>query len=143
VAALNEQLRAKFLCKSYESTHFRGKILRVIITISEPWDLGESIQWHPITGELLQFIDDGQGGRMLIKLDRPIKYRKSEWQYVVGAPRHCGDRVESLWAGTGILSALTGITGERAMSDNPLDTSDLRGGFAFIGDVEPASALNA
>jgi hypothetical protein len=111
--------------------------MRVTVTISEPWELGEAMQWCSLPGELQRVVDDGPGGRVLIKLDDPIKYRGLEWHYVVGAPRHAGDRVASLQAGQKVLSALTGITGQQAMSDSPFDTSNWRGGLAFVGDIEP------
>jgi hypothetical protein len=114
--------------------------MRVSVTISEPWELGEAVQWRSLAGELQRLIDDAQGGRVLIKLDHSIRYRGSEWHYVVGTPRHSGDRLAALQAGQKVLSALTGITVQQAVSDNPFDTSGWRGGLALVGDIEPIRA---
>jgi hypothetical protein len=114
--------------------------MRVTITISDPWEVGEAVHWRSLAGLVSQMVDDGRGGRMLIKLDDPIKYRGSAWHYLIGAPRHAGDRVVSLQTAGRLRSALTGITEQQAISDDPFDTSNWRGGLAFIGDIEPIAA---
>ena len=113
--------------------------MRISVTISEPWELGEAIHWRALGGELTRAVEDEHGGRVLIKLDSPIKYRGLEWQYIVGAPRHRGDRVAALQTGELVMTALTAITAQQAMSDNPFDTTSWRGGLAFVGDLRRSS----
>jgi hypothetical protein len=114
--------------------------MRITVTISEPWELDEAMQWRSFPGEMQRLIDAAHGGRVLIKLDDPLQYRGSKWHYVVGTARHTGDSVASLQAGQKVLSALTGITEQQAMSDNPFDMGHWRGGLAFVGDIEPILA---
>jgi hypothetical protein len=113
--------------------------MRISIIISEPWELGESVKWQPLRGQLLQAVNDELGGRALIKLDEGICYRGSNWRFVVATPRHQGDNIVSLHNGKRVASALTGISDQQAESSSPLDTSNWRGGLAFVGDVEQTS----
>lgn len=109
--------------------------MRISISISDPWELGEALSWHPLTGELLTSVKNEHGGRALIKLDNPISYYGSNWRYVVAAPRHQGDEIGALETGKKIMCAFTGIPDEQAEAGSPLDTQNWRGGLAFIGDL--------
>jgi hypothetical protein len=111
----------------------------VRISISDPWDLGEALQWKPLRGHLLQTASDERGGKALIELDEPVSYGGSVWRYVIAAPRHQGNQITELQSGRKVFSALVGISDQQAKADNPFDTSKWRGGgLVFIGDVEPA-----
>ena len=52
--------------------------MRIVVRISDPWDLGEAIEWKPLEGTLLQIIEDEQGGKALIVLDHGVAYRGAE-----------------------------------------------------------------
>ncbi|TAK56179.1 MAG: hypothetical protein EPO25_01695 [Gammaproteobacteria bacterium] len=112
--------------------------MRIAISISDPWELGEVLKWQPLRGEVLQTVNDDRGGRALIRLDDAISYRGSNWRYVVAIPRHQGNEMAGLYSGKKVLGAFTGISEQQAESSNPLDTTNWRGGLAFSGDVEPA-----
>lgn len=113
--------------------------MRITISISDPWELGEALKWQPIQGELLRMASDERGGRALIKLDAALNYRGSVWHYVVAAPRHQGSTIAGLQTGRKVLAALTGIPDQQAESSGVPDTSNWRGGLAFLGDVEPVA----
>ncbi len=110
---------------------------RVLVRVSDPWDLGESLRWRPLEGELLQIASDERGGRALIKLDDRIEYRGSVCRYVVAAPRHEGATIAAIQKGEKVFCNFTGISDSQAASSDPLDTSTWRGGVAIIGDLEP------
>jgi len=112
--------------------------MRISVSISDPWELGEALKWQPLQGELLQMVNDEHGGRALIKLDNAINYRGSSWRYVVATSRHQGRPIAEIQNGK-VASAFTGISEQQAESSSPLDTSNWRGGLAFVGDIEPAS----
>lgn len=112
--------------------------MQILITVSDPWDFGESVKWQPFKGELLQTVNDERGGRILIKLDNAINHQDSVYRHLVAAPRHQGSEITDLHAGIKILCAFTGISDEQAKSSAPLDTSNWRGGLAFVGEVEAA-----
>lgn len=115
------------------------KPLLISITVSDPWDVGEAVNWQPIEGHLLQMENDAHGGQALIKFDGSISYRGSVYRYAVASPRLEGHQIAELNAGKMVCSALTGISDHQAESSSPLDISNWRGGLAFVGDIEPAS----
>jgi len=114
--------------------------MRVSITIIEPWDFGEATDWQDIYGQVIRLSNDEDGGRVLIRLDKAVDIGDEQWPYLIGAPRHVGDRIESLRTGTNVTSTFTGITSQQAMLENPFDTAKRRGALAFIGDLVPRDA---
>jgi hypothetical protein len=108
---------------------------RVLISVSEPWELGESTNWQVIPGKVLPSANDACG-RVLVKLDYSINYHGSSWDYIVAEPRHEGIRIDALRSGERAVCGFTGITNEQAGSAASLDTQHWRGGLAFIGDFE-------
>ncbi len=113
--------------------------LPISITISDPWDVGEALNWQTIRGVLLQTADADHGGKILVRFDHDINYRGSAYRYAVGAPYLEGRHVTEIEAGKSVGCALTGISEEQAESSNPMDISKWRGGFAFVGDVTPTA----
>jgi hypothetical protein len=112
--------------------------MQISISVSDPWELGEALKWQSLRGELLQMVNDDHGGRALIKLHDAVNYRGSVWRYVVAAPRHQGNEIAGLQTGKKVLAAFTGISDQQAESSGALNTSNWRGGLAFVGDLEPA-----
>jgi hypothetical protein len=113
--------------------------MRIAISVSDPWDFGEAIGWKSLAGQMLQIVDDEQGGRALIMLDEAVNHRGSAWRYLVAKVRHQGDKITALQSGKKVLSSMIGISDERARSAQPLDTDHWRGGLALIGDLDPVS----
>lgn len=111
--------------------------MRIAITVSDPWDFGEAIEWRSLLGQVLHVADDDQGGRALIMLDDAVNYHGSAWRYLVAKVRHQGDKISALQSGKKVLSSMIGISDERAKSAQPVDTDHWRGGLAFIGDLDP------
>ena len=110
--------------------------MRVSLTISEPWEVGEAIHWHALPGELIK--EETVNGRatVLLKLDEPINLGASRWLYVVVAPRHAGDFIAELRLGNKVSVSITGITAQQALSQNPCDLSGWRGGLGCVGEIE-------
>jgi len=108
----------------------------IFVTVSEPWDVGEAVKWQRIKGHLLRIEPDSHGGRALVEFDPPITYRGALYRYAIASPRLEGHQIVELSQGKLLCSSLTGISDQQAQSDNPLDTSNWRGGLAFLGDIE-------
>ena len=111
--------------------------MRIAITVSDPWDLGEAIEWKLLEGQVVKLVDDNQGGRALIRLDEGINYRGSCWRYLVAEVRHQGDKINALQSGKKVLGAMIGISDDQANSAQSLVTDHWRGGLALIGDIDP------
>lgn len=114
------------------------KAMNVSISVSDPWDLGESLKWRPLLGELMQSSSDDRGGRALIRLGHAIDYRGTSYGFVVAVPRHEGATLAALAEGGRVFCSFTGVSDEHAQSENALSTDHWRGGLAFIGDIEAA-----
>lgn len=112
------------------------KTNHVLLSISDPWDLGEALKWAPLRGELLQTNIDDRGGRGLVRLDQAIEYRGTSCRFVVAAPRHEGDTIATAVSGGKVFCSFTGISDAHAKSDDALSTEHWRGGLAFIGDLQ-------
>lgn len=112
--------------------------MQILISISDPWELGESLRWQPLRGELIESVSDEHGGRALIKLDEAVNYHGSACRYAIASPRHKGNEIGAVQAGKKLVCAFIGISEQQA-EVSPLDTKNWRGGLAFIGDLEPAS----
>jgi hypothetical protein len=109
--------------------------MHIKLRISEPWELGEAMEWQAVTGLQLRVdVVNGLEGA-LIKLDEPINFRGSDWHYVVCTPRHSRDSLVRLDRNQSIVCAITGISETQAVSDHPCDLATWRGGLACIGDI--------
>lgn len=117
----------------------KPKPISITITVSEPWDVGEAVNWQPIRGRLLQVNTDDHGGNVLVEFEPPICYRNSIYRYAVASPRLAGHQMTEVTNGGMVCSTFTGISDEQAKSDNPFDISKWRGGLAIIGDLESSS----
>src|SRR5699024_5996653 len=104
--------------------------LQVSIVLSDPWELGEALNWKPLSGELLRMEPGEHGGRALIELERSIAYRGSDCRFVVASPRHVGEEIASLQLRKSVVCAFTGISDAQAVSSGIPDTREWRGGIA-------------
>lgn len=109
--------------------------MKVSISLSDPWDLGESLGWALLSGTVLRVIEDENGGRALIKLDTPISYRDSQWRYVRATPRFVDVNMLGLKFGVKLPCGLVGVTEEQAETGDSWKTSPYSK-LSFIADVE-------
>jgi hypothetical protein len=117
--------------------------IQVSITVSEPWELGIATNWVPVKGEVIRFDECLPGGRALVRLETPIEYRGATYGFIVASPRLKGRDVRDIVAGITMCAAIIGISGEQALSADPCDISDWRGGLSFVGDIAPQSSIDA
>lgn len=111
------------------------KAARVRISLSDPWDLGESIGWRILHGSVVMTSREGRGGRVLVRLDLPILFRGESYQFAVGAPRHEDAHMGALQGGDEVFCSFVGVSEEQARSESPLSTEHWRGGLSFIGTI--------
>jgi len=107
----------------------------VSIVISDPWDVGEALNWAPLRGQMVRVAHDECGGKALIRFEAPISYRGVLYTCAVVTPRHEGHEVMEIVAGAKLCAALTCAPEDQPRSADPFDTSGWRGGLAFIGDI--------
>ena len=103
----------------------------ILISISDPWDLGEILKWQPLIGKVIA----RSHSAILVKLDVPIKYKNTDCEFFVVSPRLEGTNISQLFEGSAVFCGITRISPELASSNNPFDLSSWRGGVGIIGDV--------
>lgn len=54
--------------------------MRISITLSDPWGLGEALKWQPLRGEWLRVMRNDHGGHALIALDACLIYLDSKYR---------------------------------------------------------------
>jgi len=105
----------------------------VMLKISDPWELGEAVQWGAFPAVLLT----RQGERVLLGIKQPFEFKGMKREFFVASPRHRGDSVDQLYQGLSLFCGMSEIARDLAMSENPFDTSKWIGGIALIGELEP------
>jgi hypothetical protein len=107
----------------------------VLIRLSDPWELGESFGWEPLSAVVISAKGNDHGGALLVRLDSPFTYKDVRCEYFVARPRHEGSNVEELLSGSPVLCSITRISEERLKAQDPFDLSWWRGGVAGIGAI--------
>ena len=125
-------------CSNHQSRRVLKEAMnsqRVQITLSEPWDLGEKLQWESLQGELLQLVDHDGEGRALVRLDRALDHSGGVCKHIVASPRHRGSSIAAIQTGAKVVCAFVCVSEDQAESGDPFNTSSWRGGLSFIGDL--------
>lgn len=103
--------------------------MQAIINLSDPWKMGEELGWPEIKCTVVHKGRDG----WLIEIDHPFVYEKIEYRYVVVSPRLEGTSLANSIK-ENVFCSMLRTTTDRALSENPCDTSWWRGGGgAMIG----------
>lgn len=110
----------------------------VLIRLSDPWELGESLRWAPLAAVILAAKTDEQGGALFVRIKEPFLYKNLRCEYFVMQPRHESSSVEDLRPDRPVLCAITRVPEERSSDEDPFDLSWWRGGIAGIGEISIA-----
>ncbi|MCY3000367.1 MAG: hypothetical protein NTV21_00960 [Planctomycetota bacterium] len=79
--------------------------VRVRFQISDPWDLGESLGWKPLVGDLIDVVEQNGQEHGLLRSDAPFGPAGEERRHFVTGPRHVGKAFADLFTGTKIPQA--------------------------------------
>lgn len=114
--------------------------LRVNLSVSDPWDFGTIHGTGPFSAQVLKECSpEGQRAcAILIKLDKPLKYKDLRCEYFVASPRLERDSLDNIQQGVSVGCGLTCISEEHAKSPDPFDLSWWRGGVGLIADLSIA-----
>ena len=112
--------------------------MRVVIKLSDPWEMGETLGWPAISGTVAH----GDAASWLVELDRPFVYANVEYRFLVVSSRH-EDKSLANAVSEDVPCNIIRTTPERASSESPCDVSWWRGGHAMIGSVRVDAAQQA
>jgi len=118
----------------------RYKIGRVEVGISEPWE-ARVFSGFGYAGKRALYIDQHYNctvNCVLVQIETPFVYKETECEYFVCSPRHAGSSVDDIWGKRLVDFAIQPITQETAQSARWFDTTEWRGGVAFIGSIKIA-----
>jgi hypothetical protein len=109
--------------------------MRVVIKLSDPWEMGEALGWPAISGTVAH----SEAASWLVELDRPFVHANAEYRFLVVSSRH-EDKSLANAVSEDVLCNIIRTTPERASSESPCDVSWWRGGHAMIGSVRADAA---
>jgi len=118
----------------------KGKVVK--IRLSEPWDLGESIQWNPLVAVIIdegmyeEFYSPQRIAALMLELQTPLVHDDSEFKFIHGSARFEGESILDLRRpGDRLHGTFICIPTDKYV-EGSLDVSWWRGGLAIIGELE-------
>jgi hypothetical protein len=108
----------------------------VVIKLSDPWDLGETLHWKPLRALVFLVDNTTTPSRLILRLTDPFEYKRIPCEYFVATPRHEGGVLTDLLSRKSVFCALTRIPETRLQTEDPFDLAWWRGGPALVGELE-------
>ncbi|MFO1392340.1 MAG: hypothetical protein U1F09_01070 [Steroidobacteraceae bacterium] len=108
----------------------------ILITVSEPWDVGEAVAWAQIRGEIVAIESGPNRDRALVRFAAPLQYRGAGYHSAVAYPRVAGTWISDVDSGSVVGVALTCTTADASVGAAVPDSSAWRGGLAFVADLQ-------
>jgi hypothetical protein len=110
--------------------------MKITITVSDPWAVGEALNWRPISATVVSMRPQQEQGTALIEFDPPLEYDGRHWRFGVASPRHVGDRIAALDQGPDLFAAVTTIDNDSSRSNWRAATERRGDGLYFIGNIQ-------
>jgi hypothetical protein len=109
---------------------------KIVLGISDPWDLGEQLGWPELEAAIVDIkFDDDMLISVIIKLSDPFKYKNLHCEYFIVSPRLEGGSFSQIQSRSGMFSGMTRIPPDQVGADDPFDLSYWRGGVSLIGNI--------
>lgn len=111
----------------------------VQIAVSEPWELGEAINWHERLGTLVR-VENQEGSQIgLVSLTADLPYENRKWSYLLARPRSDRMNLSALDSGASVPCNFIGLVEEPVGKALFEVLDEWRGGLAFVGDLSHAN----
>lgn len=107
----------------------------VTVKLSDPWDLGEKLNWKPLSAVILSVDNNDSPENLILRLTSPFEYKNVECEYFVVSTRHENEQLKDLVRSKSVFCGLTRIPESRLQSTDPFDLGWWRGGPALIGEL--------
>jgi len=107
----------------------------IVVKISDPWDLGEKLNWKPLIAVIFAVDNSVTPERIILRLADPFEYKNVRCEYFVASPRYEDAQINDLLGNKGVYCGLTRVPEERLSSEDPFDLEWWRGGPALIAEL--------
>ena len=114
----------------------------VILTLSDPWELGESVEWKPLFGTVIaegirpESSFGKAGEAILVQLSNPFVFNDIRYEYLQGSPRHEGKYLADLsLAKRELFCSFVRVSITQVEAGKRFDLSWWRGGGSLIGNL--------
>jgi hypothetical protein len=113
--------------------------VRIAVSLSDPWDLGEALGWPTLLGTVIHFGPVA----WLVELTQPFTHAGSEYRFLVVIARHTESSLSNAIS-SAVPCNIVRTTPDRASGSDPCDISWWRGGGAMTGviTVAPIGSTN-
>lgn len=110
---------------------------KIVLRLSDPWDLGKQLGWSELEAIIVSVKDDGGVPiSIAIKLVSPFDYKNTSCEYFIASPRLGRAGLAGLLKGQAVFCGLTRVASDQIVAADPFDLSHWRGGIGLIGEVE-------
>lgn len=107
----------------------------ITVKLSDPWDLGERLNWKPLSAVVLSVDNNDLPENLILKLASPFEYKNVKCEYFVVSTRHENEQLKDLASSKSVFCGLTRIPESCLQSTDPFDLGWWRGGPALIGEL--------
>jgi hypothetical protein len=108
---------------------------KCIFSLSDPWDMGEAIQWREMTGVIVG-VEQRQGS-IILELDRPFTYKSVLYEYLLVSTRHEGGTfTDCLSKGLEVPANSVQVLRERIWDKTPEIPDSFRQGRGMISSLK-------
>ena len=110
----------------------------VAIVVSDPWEFVSEVGKDTFAGFIRRVgpPNEKNGGVLLIELADSILFRGVKHEFLVAKPRYAGQFLDRVAAGEQVAYGITGISRDKAKSDEALDLTAWRGGLGLIATIQ-------
>ena len=105
-------------------------VTRVKISVSDPWELGETLGWKPLSGSVIETSHE----RLLVKLDQPLNHGGRSYHFIAAMLRHEGTSYLLPLEGA-VPSNFVGATDASLVRGGSMSSDSRGGGLVFIGAI--------
>jgi hypothetical protein len=70
------------------------------VRISDPWDLGETLNWPLMKGHLEEFDSSSTEPKFIFILDQEFTYKNEKYRIFLVSPRYVGEKLPNVFLGT-------------------------------------------
>ena len=68
----------------------------IVVKLSDPWDLGEKMNWEPFTAIVLSVDNNDAPENIILRFTNPFEYDNLRCEYFIASTRHVNAQLKDL-----------------------------------------------